>query len=525
MQTNDQKENIQFFIDGKALISKELSKNNSLSSIRNDLTKQFNIDVLFMLNDGFIIEKQEENSFSLNDIYDGNEVYLKSKINNSFINNQTKEKETAKENYKKEDINSKIVERLKEEINMAKNNLNSQSLDKPPATTPIITDIKNTEEKTPIINDNNQSDNSLNVINVDKKLTPKESLNFEMNKTEKIKVFIDQDYRFDCEMNKNWNLPKVREKLSSLIKDDFVFLLPDRFAIDHLEEEIFSLEGILNGDKIQIHQKQLMPEMNIPNNNIITSDTSIKKNIKNNCDNNIIYNKKELQKETKLMNNIDNKNKNDIEKSNNNNKQLKNLIQECKKLDNIGNLEIYLYPNYKFSSSEIKNSINFMVVGQTGSGKTTLLNAFLNYLLGVKFEDNFRFKLIHEDFGISMAESQTKDVIIYNIKSFNKNIPPIRVIDTPGFGDTGGIDKDRLISDKIAEKFKTEVSHINAICFVAQSTNSKLTVNQKYIFNSIMDLFSEDIRENFIAMLTFCNIIDENPVILEPLKKKDQDLI
>lgn len=34
-----------------------------------------------------------------------------------------------------------------------------------------------------------------------------------------------------------------------------------------------------------------------------------------------------------------------------------------------------------------------------------------------------------------------------------------------------------------------------------------------------MDLFSEDIKENFIAMLTFCNI-DDNPVILEPLKRK-----
>ena len=50
--------------------------------------------------------------------------------------------------------------------------------------------------------------------------------------------------------------------------------------------------------------------------------------------------------------------------------------------------------------------------------------------------------------------------------------------------------------------------------------NAKLTINQKYIFNSIMNLFSEDIKENFIAMLTFCNIIDENPVILEPLRKK-----
>ena len=81
------------------------------------------------------------------------------------------------------------------------------------------------------------------------------------------------------------------------------------------------------------------------------------------------------------------------------------MIQECKRLDNIGNLKIYLYPKYEFSSSELRNSINFMVVGQTGSGKTTLLNAFLNYLLGVKFEDDFRFKLIYEDFGVSMAES------------------------------------------------------------------------------------------------------------------------
>ena len=193
---------------------------------------------------------------------------------------------------------------------------------------------------------------------------------------------------------------------------------------------------------------------------------------------------------------------------------------ESRRLDNIGNLEIYLYPQYQFSPSEQRNSINFMVVGQAGSGKTTLLNAFLIYILGVKFEDDYRFKLIREDLGKSMDESHSRDVIIYNIKSFNKNILPIRVIDTPGFGDFGGLEKDKLISDKIAEKFKTEVSHINAICFVAQSTNAKLTINQKYIFNSIMNLFSEDIKENFIAMLTFCNIIDENPVILVPLRKK-----
>ena len=76
---------------------------------------------------------------------------------------------------------------------------------------------------------------------------------------------------------------------------------------------------------------------------------------------------------------------------------------------------------------------------------------------------------------------------IYYIHSHNGH-PPIKIIDTPGFGDTGGLAKDKLISEKIAEKFQQEVDHINAICFVAQSTNSKLTINQKYIFNSIYNL-------------------------------------
>ena len=32
-----------------------------------------------------------------------------------------------------------------------------------------------------------------------------------------------------------------------------------------------------------------------------------------------------------------------------------------------------------------------MVVGQTGSGKTTLLNSFLNFLMGIQLEDDFRY--------------------------------------------------------------------------------------------------------------------------------------
>ena len=59
------------------------------------------------------------------------------------------------------------------------------------------------------------------------------------------------------------------------------------------------------------------------------------------------------------------------------------------------NLKIYLYPTDKLTEEEEKRIIILMVVGQTGSGKTTLLNAFINYLLGIKYEDDFRYFIIY----------------------------------------------------------------------------------------------------------------------------------
>ena len=62
-----------------------------------------------------------------------------------------------------------------------------------------------------------------------------------------------------------------------------------------------------------------------------------------------------------------------------------------------------------------------------------------------------------------------------------------------------------IITGKIEKTFKEALNSLNAICFVAQSSNAKLTANQKYIFTSVLDLFGEDVKENFIAMLTFCD--------------------
>ena len=60
-------------------------------------------------------------------------------------------------------------------------------------------------------------------------------------------------------------------------------------------------------------------------------------------------------------------------------------------------LDIYLYPQIEFNVNEKIKAIIFMVVGHTVCGKTTLLNSFINYILGVEIEINFRYEIIHEN--------------------------------------------------------------------------------------------------------------------------------
>lgn len=196
--------------------------------------------------------------------------------------------------------------------------------------------------------------------------------------------------------------------------------------------------------------------------------------------------------------------------------KLNTPIKGSKNVGNKNNLNLYLYPVDKLTKEEEEKAIVLMVVGQTGSGKTTLLNAYINYLMGINYEDDFRYLIIFEQFNKKQDESQTSEVTVYNIKVPDGTI--IQIIDTPGFGDTGGIKKDIEITQKIRQAFIDKLSSITCICFVAQSCNARLSANQKYIFNCILDLFGDDVKSNFICMLTFCD--GAKPVILDSLQSK-----
>ena len=58
--------------------------------------------------------------------------------------------------------------------------------------------------------------------------------------------------------------------------------------------------------------------------------------------------------------------------------------------------------------------------------------------MDIKINDDFRYEIIHENMNHSQAFSMTDSVNVYNIKPIG-NLPAIKIIDTPGFGDTRGI--------------------------------------------------------------------------------------
>ncbi|XP_076864040.1 uncharacterized protein LOC143516372 [Brachyhypopomus gauderio] len=158
-----------------------------------------------------------------------------------------------------------------------------------------------------------------------------------------------------------------------------------------------------------------------------------------------------------------------------------------------------------------KNKV-ILLLGATGAGKTTLINAMVNYILGVKWGENYRFRLINEVTHRSQAESQTSEVTsyeLYNQPGFQ--VPySLTIVDTPGFGDTRGIEHDKQITEQIKNFLCNPlgVQHIDAVCFVIQASLARLSATQKYIFDSILSIFGKDIAENIMIMVTFAHGAD-----------------
>ena len=183
-------------------------------------------------------------------------------------------------------------------------------------------------------------------------------------------------------------------------------------------------------------------------------------------------------------------------------------------------IEKQKYAKFEYGKASYAPNKVLMLVGATGSGKSTLINGMVNHLLGVEWDDEFRLKLIHDE-----VETQTKSVTkLISAYTFHKQddfpLPySLTIVDTPGFGDTEGIEKDQKITRQIKQFFTEHIDHLDGIGFVAQSGQARLTKTQIYIFNSIFSIFGKDMKDSIFTMVTFAD--SANPPVIGAIKEAE----
>ena len=271
-------------------------------------------------------------------------------------------------------------------------------------------------------------------------------------------IVLDEQNFLKLKLEVNCTLTDLRLKLKTKLKKKFVFVDKENYTIDQENEEEFTIKDLTSDDKIRL------------------------KTIENN----------EIKEEIKL------------------NIRPKNVpLENSDMLEKIGKLKIFKYPRIDFTPTEKALENTILIVGQTGSGKTSFINSFINYLMDIDIDDDFRYSLVVEKERIK-SESQTKGIHIYNIRSKRMLL---RIVDTQGFGDTKGINEDEKITLAIKESFMNELNSLNAVLFVVKSSDTRLTIHQKYVFNSIISLFGKDIQNNFLVLVTFQSRNQKPPVI------------
>ena len=136
--------------------------------------------------------------------------------------------------------------------------------------------------------------------------------------------------------------------------------------------------------------------------------------------------------------------------------------------------------------------------------KKSLINNLFNYIMNIKYEDDFRYILNKEN---KILNKKLNEINIYNIKK-TQNIPPIKIIDFPIFN------QENNTKNKIEYIINNKINNINSICFVIKSNNDKTN-----IFYNILNLFGYDVIKNFLFIFT--NYNNEKPLIFNKFEEKD----
>ncbi|XP_052079055.1 uncharacterized protein LOC127717427 [Mytilus californianus] len=194
------------------------------------------------------------------------------------------------------------------------------------------------------------------------------------------------------------------------------------------------------------------------------------------------------------------------------------------KPSNIHNIAMHIrccnvLPGYGDDKHQEKTII---LIGLMGTGKSTLIDAMINYIAGVSFFDDYRFKLVHlteeeKTKHERWSTSQTNGITCYRIpwRSGSRVDYKLCVIDTPGFGNYSV--EDETITSMLKCLFEKGIGNIDAICLVVPLSSQPDKAGKFLLLNIFKHLFSKDIYDIIYLFLTWDDGGENN--VFDVLKK------
>ncbi|KAI2471704.1 hypothetical protein F4781DRAFT_386374 [Annulohypoxylon bovei var. microspora] len=147
-------------------------------------------------------------------------------------------------------------------------------------------------------------------------------------------------------------------------------------------------------------------------------------------------------------------------------------------------------------------TIVVVFAGSSGHGKSTEINAFVSYLLGSEPDDPARLMVI-DDRGANQASSVTQYVTCYRIRPLSSLFEgkTLLIVDTPGYGDARGFERDAFVTAAMSEFFKT-IEHVNAIIFTCRANEVRTTFLSP-VSTYVFSLFAKDVQSCLRTIYTF----------------------
>ncbi|XP_038059602.1 uncharacterized protein LOC119730679 [Patiria miniata] len=210
----------------------------------------------------------------------------------------------------------------------------------------------------------------------------------------------------------------------------------------------------------------------------------------------------------------------------------------------------YVKYQHDILSAELSNlralkERNILILGETGVGKSTWINGFINYLYYADLEEAMHAKEFHvlipssftftqhgKEKKIMVGESDTNENMEAGKSAtkeprsyvFHVGGEIVRLIDTPGIGDSEGIQQDRKNFDSILS-YLTYYQEIHAVCILLKPNNSRLTAMFRFCIQELLAHLHSSAKNNIVfcftnARATFYQPGDTLPALNKELENK-----